>query len=155
MKWLVGAMAVGLLMVVSMDETKISNQQEGHMAIMSSTPDVLSVEQMAPVIWEAIRQYQAAIGDPVNPPWDGDVPEAQRQSFIDGAIRGALDGRSAEEQHRNWVDNRTADGWTYGDVKDPDAKTHPNLVPYHDLPAAQRRKDLISLRLVEALTVSV
>lgn len=112
---------------------------------------ILDTERIAPVVWNAIRAYQRVIGDPVNPPWET-ITGPPRDSFIDGAIHGALNGRTPEEQHNNWIKNRRADGWTLGPSKDTVAKTHPNLVPYEELPAAQRRKDLITLALVRALT---
>jgi len=35
------------------------------------------------------------------------------------------------------------DGWVYGEVKDPERKTHPCMVPYDDLPIEQRAKDTL------------
>lgn len=33
--------------------------------------------------------------------------------------------------------NKIADGWKYGEAKDPEAKTHPCLVPFDKLPEFQ------------------
>jgi hypothetical protein len=34
-------------------------------------------------------------------------------------------------------------GWVYGDEKNPEAKTHPCIVEYHQLPEFQKFKDEI------------
>ena len=52
----------------------------------------------------------------------------------------------AEAAHDNWCKYKRAAGWVYGGKKDPEKKTHPCLVPYSDLPAAQWKKDGIALR---------
>jgi hypothetical protein len=36
-------------------------------------------------------------------------------------------------------------------VKDPDAKTHPCILPYHELPLEQRLKDSLFMAIVHAL----
>lgn len=43
------------------------------------------------------------------------------------------------------------DGWVYGPVKDPEAKTHPCMVPFDELPYVQRKKDAIFRAMVHAL----
>lgn len=44
-----------------------------------------------------------------------------------------------------------ADGWEYGPVKDPEAKEHPCLVPFSDLPREQQAKDFLFRAVVRAL----
>ena len=45
--------------------------------------------------------------------------------------------------HENWMAHKTKEGWIYGEVKDPEAKTHHCMVPYVDLPEAQKKKDKV------------
>lgn len=45
----------------------------------------------------------------------------------------------ARNVHEVWSQNRIADGWTYGPVRDDATKQHPCLVPYDELP--EREKD--------------
>lgn len=47
--------------------------------------------------------------------------------------------------HESWMRDKLAAGWVYGPEKRPDATppTHPCLVPYAELPEAQRAKDAI------------
>lgn len=51
--------------------------------------------------------------------------------------------------------SRIAEGWTYGPVKDFAAKTSPCLIPYADLPEAQRRKDALFQSVVRAVGVAL
>jgi hypothetical protein len=113
---------------------------------MPFTPD-----QIAHVCHEANRAIQIITGDPaVSPHWD-DAPQDQKRSATEG-IQTAIDGATPEEQHAAWRAGKTADGWIYGPVKDPAAKTHPCLVAYADLPDGQKAKDAVYVAIVRALT---
>ena len=48
---------------------------------------------------------------------------------------------SSEESHMNWMRMKEKQGWVYGETKDFDKKTHPDLVPYADLPTIEKSKD--------------
>jgi hypothetical protein len=58
----------------------------------------------------------------------------------------------AEEAHANWAAGRMAGGWRYGPKRDDDRLTHPDLVPYSDLPETEKEFDrelaMTTLRLV-------
>lgn len=56
-----------------------------------------------------------------------------------------------EDQHKSWCDAKISDGWKYGDVKDAEAKTHPCLVDYSELPAEQQAKDHLFTGIVTQL----
>lgn len=100
-----------------------------------------TIEHIAEVCHEVNRAICEAAGDHSQKPWTA-AAEWQRKSAVDG-VRFALAHPEAtpEEQHEEWARAKLADGWTYGAVKDADAKTHPCLVPYADLPFEQRVKD--------------
>ncbi len=107
--------------------------------------------EIARVCHEANRALQQVQGDPApSPGWD-DAPAWQRDSAVEG-VEVALRGASAEELHESWCATKRADGWTYGAVKDADAKTHPCLVPYDQLPDEQRLKDQLFANVVSALS---
>jgi hypothetical protein len=57
--------------------------------------------------------------------------------------------RSPEELHGSWMQAYYAMGWTYGDDYDPEAHTHPDLVPYADLGQLERDKDAVFVALCE------
>ncbi len=48
---------------------------------------------------------------------------------------------------------KLAAGWTYGPAKDPEAKRHPCLVPFAELPANQQAKDRLFFAVVSALVL--
>lgn len=47
----------------------------------------------------------------------------------------------ARNVHDVWAQGRIAEGWTYGKQRDDKRKTHPCLVPYEELPDAEREYD--------------
>ena len=97
--------------------------------------------ELARVCHEANRAYCQTLGDNSQPTWE-DAPQWQ----VDSAVRGVefhLENPEAgpSGSHENWLREKEIDGWVYGVTKDPDAKTHPCMVPYGDLSAEQRFKD--------------
>lgn len=98
---------------------------------------------------EVNRAYCAALGDLSQPAWE-DAPEWQQASAIAG-VGGALRGNTPEQSHASWMEEKRRDGWTWGEVKDPGNKQHPCMVPYDELPEAQRRKDALYLATVRAV----
>jgi len=52
-----------------------------------------------------------------------------------------LTERLAENAHDLWAAERMAQGWVYGPRRDDSAKTHPDLVPYRDLPESEKEYD--------------
>lgn len=52
-----------------------------------------------------------------------------------------LTERLAENAHDNWARQRIAEGWTYGPRRDDNAKEHPDLVPYRELPESEKEYD--------------
>lgn len=53
----------------------------------------------------------------------------------------ALTERLAEHTHDVWAAQRVAQGWVYGPARDDANKRHPCLVPYADLPEAEKEYD--------------
>lgn len=47
----------------------------------------------------------------------------------------------AENTHDHWASKRMAEGWCYGPVRDDAKKEHPDLVPYSELPEAEKEYD--------------
>lgn len=66
-----------------------------------------------------------------------------------------LTEKIAEQVHDVWSQGRITEGWTYGEERNDELKTHPCLVPYSDLPESEREYDrntaLATLRLIVAL----
>ena len=53
----------------------------------------------------------------------------------------ALTEKIAENVHEVWAQNRMAEGWTYGPVRDDAKRQTPCLVPYEDLPESEKDYD--------------
>ena len=115
----------------------------------------LAVERIARFAHEINRAYCGATGDASQPAWS-DAPEWQRDSARAGVVRALTDpGVTPEAMHAAWSDQKLRDGWRYGEVKDPEAKTHPCLVPYQELPLTQRVKDHLFLAVVRCFDLEV
>src|SRR5947199_10696135 len=97
---------------------------------------------IAAIVHEANRQYCARFGNDQSQAAGEDAPSWQRESAIKG-VRAVLDGTATNprEQHESWMRDKLESGWKFGERKDPEAKTHPCLVPYDQLDAYQRKKD--------------
>jgi len=112
-------------------------------------PDLHVQEVAARAAHEANRAWCIAHGDHSQPAWE-DAPAWQLASAVEG-VRGVLRGNTPDQAHEEWMAHKAADGWVYGPVKDPEAKTHPCMVDYDDLPSEQRAKDAIFVGVVSAV----
>lgn len=111
------------------------------------------VEACARAAHEANRAYCLALGDHSQPVWD-EAPEWQKSSARNG-VAGALAGNTPEQSHESWCREKLAAGWAWGPVKDPEKKEHPCMLPYNDLPLAQRAKDDIFVSVVRAVAAAL
>lgn len=111
------------------------------------------IEAIARVCHDANKAWCEAHGDDSQLPWEH-AKGWQRNSAMKG-VEFALQGRTPAEQHQAWCEEKLGDGWVEGPVKDPDAKTHPCLVPYEQLDTWQRTKDALFLGVVHALAPSL
>lgn len=109
------------------------------------------VERTAKFAHEINRAYCAALGDDSQPAWD-DAPDWQQTSARNG-VRFHLANPSAgpDHSHNSWLAEKAADGWRYGDVKDPIRKEHPCFVPYGELPTEQKAKDYLFRAVVHQM----
>lgn len=106
---------------------------------------------IAKVAHEANKAWCEANGDHSQPSWD-DAPEWQRESAISGVLfhfNNQDAGDSAS--HDAWMRHKVSDGWVYGEIKDSNAKTHPCLVPFAELPHQQQVKDALFRSIVHAI----
>ena len=110
-----------------------------------------TINRAARLAHEANRGYCQALGDTSQLPWDA-APSWQRLSAVTGATNiylGVI--KSAGDSHRSWMAEKERDGWIWGPVKDPEAKEHPCMVPFEDLPPEQQAKDHLFLAVVRAV----
>lgn len=114
-----------------------------------TSPRVLGIRDVARLCHELNRAYCERLGDYTQQPWDA-CPDWQKDSAVAG-VNAAVEGATAEQLHQSWLDHKASEGWVYGEVKDPEAKTHPCMVPYAELPREQQVKDHLFRAAVQAM----
>ena len=108
-------------------------------------------EHRAKFVYESARLAAQAANAPVIPsPWY-DRERNFRKQFLEVIDRQCGDqrSRSPEELHGSWMQAYFGMGWVYGANYSPEAKTHPDLVPYSELGQLEREKDSVFVALCE------
>jgi hypothetical protein len=101
---------------------------------------------------EANRSLCEAFGDWSQPMW-AVAPDWQKDSAIAGvAFHMANPGAGPAASHERWMEQKLADGWACGPVKDVENRLHPCMVPYDELPPEQKAKDFIFCSIVKTLS---
>lgn len=119
---------------------------EAYRTMSATTMDVTNIAMRC---HEVNRQYCESIGDHSQVPWK-DAPDWQKQSAINGVkFRLQNPNTTSADMHESWMKEKIADGWVYGEVKDAEAKTHPCMLPYDQLPKEQRVKDKLFATTVD------
>ena len=49
--------------------------------------------------------------------------------------------KMSKNVHEVWAETRIKQGWTYGEQRNDEIKTHPCLIPYEDLPEEEKEYD--------------
>lgn len=107
-------------------------------------------QTVARICHEVNRAWCAFNGDHSQPDWHS-APDWQRDSAISGVeFHHANPEAGDSASHDEWSRVKLEDGWKYGPVKDPEAKEHPCLVPFDQLPADQQFKDHLFRTIVHA-----
>lgn len=109
------------------------------------------VDTIARVCHEANRAWCSANGDQSQLEWE-QAPEWQRETCVLGVMfMLANPDAPASATHDSWMAQKVKEGWVYGEVKDPVAKTHPCMRPFEQLPPAQQAKDRLFQSIVRTL----
>lgn len=111
----------------------------------------MTKEQIAQVAHEINKAYCQALGDDSQLQWEF-APDWQQQSAING-VNFHLENpeAGADSSHNSWMKEKVDTGWVYGEVKDAEAKTHPCIVPFNQLPKEQQAKDFLFRQVVHSL----
>jgi hypothetical protein len=108
-------------------------------------------ERRSIFVYEAAILQAVAVDAPIVPePWP-ERDEAFRSQFVryvDGLCQGDW-FPTPEEAHDSWWRAYEAMGWVYGPVRDVEAKTHPDMVPFSELELREQDKDAVFLALVQ------
>ena len=106
--------------------------------------------QIAQVAHEVNQALRAAIGEPTEN-WTDTSPEHKASILAGVDMHTANPDTTPEDAHASWLAQKTAEGWTHGDVKDAEAKTHPCMLPYAELAISQKVKDYLFRAVVHSL----
>ena len=109
------------------------------------------IEALMMILHNNDKAICEAMGDESQPDWLN-VEQWQRDSAMEGIgfIVNNPDA-PASALHDNWVKDKLADGWVYGEAKDANAKTHPCLVPFPELSLDMQIKDHVFKSTVKTL----
>ena len=111
-----------------------------------------NVLQIARMCHEVNRVWCEANGDFSQKPWE-EAAVWQQESAVAGVeFRLANPEAGDSAQHDEWMAKKIEEGWTYGEVKDPVKKTHPCILPYHELPEVEKMKDALFVSIVNTLS---
>lgn len=97
---------------------------------------------IAKVCHEVNRAYCAMVlSDHSHKSWE-EAPAWQRESCYQGVLKHYdTPDFTPEDSHVAWCEYKMARGWEFGNMKSEEHRTHPNLVPYHQLHVHERAKD--------------
>lgn len=111
----------------------------------------MTIEDIARICHEANESLCVTQNDLSQSSWD-DAPDWQRQSAING-VKFHINNPDASPaaSHNSWLREKLDNGWVYGEVKDIEAKTHPCIQDYEDLPKEQQAKDHLFRAIVHGL----
>jgi len=110
-----------------------------------------SLHRRAVFVYDDARLAAIAANAPIVPaPWEDRDPDFRKQ-FKEVIARqcGEFSSTYAEELHDEWVQAYIEMGWKYGPEYNPEAKTHPDMVPYANLEERERDKDEVFTALCE------
>jgi len=107
--------------------------------------------RIAKVCHEAHRAWCAANGDLKHKPWEEALGYHRGATILGVKLLLRNPNLTDEEIHDLWWADKLKEGWQYGPVRDPVAKTHPGMVPYGEMEAYQKKKKPLFRAIVMAL----
>jgi hypothetical protein len=124
------------------------SETHGGTAVRPGQPDAGTIARVAHA---ANREWCKVNGLPVREQWE-QLDEGRRAIVISG-VRKIIDGEVGDPRssHESWMRDMAAQGWTYGATRNEELKQHECMVPYDQLPAADRMKDTLFGAIVRAL----
>lgn len=103
--------------------------------------------KIAKQVHEVERTYLLSIGKTV-PSWE-DAPKDKQEArakLVFLIMEGCVP--SPEKAHAAWRVAKMLEGWSFGEKEDIQAKTHPYLTSYDNLPKEHRMKDYILFNII-------
>lgn len=119
--------------------------------MQASVDNIPKEELIARMCHEANKAWCELHGDFSQEPWQH-AEQWQRESALAGVMfRLNNPDAGKDAQHNAWMKDKVDAGWKYGEIKDVEAKTHPCIVPFDQLPEFQQKKDALFCAIVDAL----
>lgn len=114
-----------------------------------------AIEKIAIVCHQANKAWCELNGDYSQKDW-AEAEDWQKESAVKG-VQFRIDNPDAgdDAQHNSWMKEKVDAGWVYGEVKDAEAKTHPCIVPFDQLPLFQQAKDALFCSIVDSFIVTI
>lgn len=108
-------------------------------------------EQRTEFVYDAARLQAIAVDAPVVPePWtEREEPFKVQFRTVIAKMCSTSEKYHPEDLHDDWVLAYEQMGWKYGPVRDIEAKTHPDMVPFGDLEQREQDKDAVFIALCE------
>ena len=132
--------AVEKMAVENHNRYRVSLKKEG-----KSSPTDVPWEKLPEDFRESNRNQARHIPDKLRAVgcglWPGKKGEFFPIDFSDDEIEIL-----ARMEHERWMREKTATGWTYGDIRDDAKKLHPDLVAWEELPESEKKKDRDAVR---------
>ncbi|GAB7221350.1 hypothetical protein VoSk93_05610 [Vibrio owensii] len=111
----------------------------------------LLVQEIASIAHEVNAALFAAFGDDSFKPWNL-THKGQRNNCVNSVLFHLEHPfATPEEGHEHWLSKQLAQGWSYGEVRDEEAKIDPCCLPYLELTPEQRAKDYVFKQIVHSL----
>jgi hypothetical protein len=113
----------------------------------------MRIIDIARIAHEVNKAYCESRGDTTQLSWE-QAPVWQKQSAENG-VRLHLENPNLgpEASHNSWMKEKIDLGWVHGDIKDAEAKTHPCIVPFDELPKEQQAKDFLFKAVCNSLSI--
>lgn len=109
------------------------------------------VQTIAEMCYETCRIYRESLGDVTVEPWDEVMDLAKLATIYAVCHRLKHPNEPQSVVHDLQCKMMIECGWTYGEVNDPEAMISPILVPYDQLPLAQRNVDHLFNNIVKIM----
>jgi len=106
-------------------------------------------ERRAEFVYEAARLAAIAAKAPIVPAiWhEREEPFKAQFRHVIAKQCGPDHSNDPSKLHDDWVEAYKMMGWRYGDVYNPEAKIHPDMVPFDELGRLERDKDSVFVSL--------
>lgn len=110
----------------------------------------LKGEKIAKLIYEATRVEADWSGRSIVPEEWERREEKFREQFVNIINKYISSDKlpTPSKAHASWMHSYFKMGWKYGKTRDTNKKTHPDLIPFEELPRDERDKDAIFLAFV-------